>query len=278
MVKRITLILCIIFFLFLSTSVKAFAAELCIPVMSGNSGSIVNIPVHVDDAAGTAGFQFCVPYDCSVLSCTGATEGDLSSGWSIQSHDKSCQICVLGKSPGVTPLPSAEGSLAELQCTVVGDPGTQTNTCLTSLVLADESANEIPSTECGCSVFTATNVCVMTFSDIPSGHWAYNYISAIYCAGIATGYDDGTYKPLSEVNRAQMAIFIIRALYSNDFSYSNTPHFPDVPSGHWAFKYIQKMYEGGIATGYDDGTYKPLRTINRAQMAIFIARAILGME
>jgi hypothetical protein len=122
------------------------------------------------------------------------------------------------------------------------------------------------------------DLCLMSFSDVPYEYWAWSYIRAIACADITTGFDDGTYKPLRELNRAQMAIFIIRALYGDDFIYSSTPYFPDVPSGHWAFKYIQKMYEEGITTGYDDGTYKPLRTINRAQMAIIIARAFLGME
>jgi hypothetical protein len=117
-----------------------------------------------------------------------------------------------------------------------------------------------------------------TFSDITSEFWADSYISSIACAGITTGYDDGTYKPYRTVNRAQMAIFIIRALYGDDFIYSSTPYFPDVPSGHWAFKYIQKLYEEGITTGYDDGTYKPLREVNRAQMAAFLSRAFLGME
>jgi predicted DNA-binding antitoxin AbrB/MazE fold protein len=117
-----------------------------------------------------------------------------------------------------------------------------------------------------------------TFFDVTSDFWADDYISSIYCAGITTGYDDGTYKPLREVNRAQMAIFIIRALYGDDFSYGSTPYFPDVLSGHWAFKYIQKLYEEGITTGYDDGTYKPLREVNRAQMAIFIIRALYGED
>jgi hypothetical protein len=99
----------------------------------------------------------------------------------------------------------------------------------------------------------------------------------MYEEGISTGYGDGTYRPSNVLNRAQMAIFIIRALYGDDFDYSSTPYFPDVPDIHWAFKYIQKMYEEGIAAGYDDGTYKPIKTINRAQMAIFLARAFLDM-
>jgi hypothetical protein len=116
------------------------------------------------------------------------------------------------------------------------------------------------------------------FPDVLDTHWAFKYIQRMYEEGIATGYGDGTYKPLRSVNRAQMAILIIRALHGEDFEYSATPHFPDVPADHWAFKYIQKMYEYGISTGYSDGTYKPSRIVNRAQMAVFIARGFLGME
>jgi hypothetical protein len=72
-----------------------------------------------------------------------------------------------------------------------------------------------------------------------------------------------------------MATFIIRALYGDVFSYSSTPYFPDVPDTHWAFMYIQKMYEEGIAAGYGDGTYRPSNVVNRAQMAIFITRGFL---
>jgi hypothetical protein len=121
------------------------------------------------------------------------------------------------------------------------------------------------------------DLCLMSFSDVSYEYWAWSYIRPIACAGITTGYGDGTYRPLNVVNRAQMAIFIIRALYGDDFSYGSTPYFPDVlDTTPWAFKYIQKMYEEGISTGYGDGTYRPLTQVNRAQMAIFIIRALYG--
>jgi hypothetical protein len=114
------------------------------------------------------------------------------------------------------------------------------------------------------------------FADIPRDHWAYNYIYSIYHAGITTGYADGTYRPSLNVTRAQMAAFIIRAKYGEGFSYSSTPHFMDVPNTHWAFKYIQKMYEDGITTGYSDGTYRPAGNVTRGQMAAFIVRGKFG--
>jgi hypothetical protein len=55
------------------------------------------------------------------------------------------------------------------------------------------------------------------FLDVPPDFWAFNYIMTIYNAGIATGYSDGTYRPSQNVQRSQMAAFIIRAKYGEDF-------------------------------------------------------------
>ena len=118
--------------------------------------------------------------------------------------------------------------------------------------------------------------CDISFSDVPPGFWAEKYIEALYCSGITTGYADNTYRPSENVNRAQMAAFIIRAKFGEDFSYSPTQHFSDISDTHWAFKYVQKMYDEGITTGYDDGTYQPSQNVTRAQMAAFIVRAKFG--
>jgi hypothetical protein len=122
--------------------------------------------------------------------------------------------------------------------------------------------------------FWGESLCPKSFIDVPPEHWAYDHIYAIYNSGITTGYRDCTYRPASDVNRAQMAVYIIRALYGENFFYDSSPHFPDVPETHWAFKYIQKLYEDGISTGYPDGTYGSARNVNRAQMAVYIIRAL----
>jgi hypothetical protein len=116
------------------------------------------------------------------------------------------------------------------------------------------------------------------FGDVPSAHWAADYINAIYEAGITTGYGDGTYGPEDPVSREQMAVFIIRALYGETFSYNSTPYFVDVPSSHWAFKYIQKLKELGITTGCGFNEYCPSELVTRDQMAAFLIRAKIGED
>ena len=46
------------------------------------------------------------------------------------------------------------------------------------------------------------------FTDI-SGHWAEAWIEQLYDEGITAGYPDGTYRPADNVNRAQMAVFLV---------------------------------------------------------------------
>jgi len=50
------------------------------------------------------------------------------------------------------------------------------------------------------------------FSDVPDDYWAADSIQACVDASIVQGYEGGTYQPLTVVNRATMAVFMIRGL------------------------------------------------------------------
>jgi len=57
----------------------------------------------------------------------------------------------------------------------------------------------------------ATRAC-WAFSDVPPEYWAYAWIDWLTGTGVVGGYDDGTYKPADPVDRAQMAVFVTRAM------------------------------------------------------------------
>ena len=115
-----------------------------------------------------------------------------------------------------------------------------------------------------------------TFTDVPSGHWAYGYIERMYALGITGGCSTNPlrYCPDSSITRAQMSVFIIRAISQTPYN-NPTPTFADVPSGHWAYGYIEKMYQLGITGGCATGPlrYCPDSPVTRSQMAVFIVRA-----
>jgi hypothetical protein len=114
------------------------------------------------------------------------------------------------------------------------------------------------------------------FSDVPSSHWAFKYIQKLRELGITSGYSDGTYQPGNQVTRAETSVFLVRALLGDSFTYPASPYFSDVSSGHWAFKFVQKLRELEITSGYPDGTYRPDNPVIRSEMAVFIWRAFLA--
>ena len=120
-----------------------------------------------------------------------------------------------------------------------------------------------------------------TFDDVPVDSWAYNEIEACVKAGVWTPFAGarGWYDPSMPVTRDAMAVFVASAIAGGDENVPDgptKPSFPDVPVGHWAYKYAEYAKAHGIVTGYRDGLYHPERTVDRGQMAIFIARAIAG--
>ena len=152
-------------------------------------------------------------------------------------------------------------------------------------VLTFSASDGITTTEASVTV----DVCqVPVFSDVPftgfgpfgsEPFWAFYEIEACYRAGIVGGYDDGTYRPSLTVTRDQMAVFISRALTGGDSLVPTGPAtatFSDVPIGYWAFKYVEYAVDNGVVAGYEDGTYRPDDTVTRDQMAVFIARALVG--
>jgi hypothetical protein len=114
------------------------------------------------------------------------------------------------------------------------------------------------------------------FSDVPADHASFKYIQKMYEEGITTGCGGNNYCPDGSVNRAQMAVFIIRALYGEGFEHTGAPYFADVSSRHWAFGHIQRMKDDGITGGCSETEYCPAMAVTRAQMAVFLGRAFLG--
>ncbi len=51
-----------------------------------------------------------------------------------------------------------------------------------------------------------------TFSDVPTSYWAFQWIEALKASGITVGCTPSTYCPEDPVTRAQMAVFLAKAL------------------------------------------------------------------
>ena len=112
------------------------------------------------------------------------------------------------------------------------------------------------------------------FADVPPSNGYFKYVQKMRDVGITAVV--GTYMVNDVVTRGAMAAFIIRAKYGEDFSYTQTPYFYDVPESNGYFKYVQKMKDDGI-TG-NVGAYNWTDVVIRQHMAAFLARGFLGMQ
>ncbi len=117
-----------------------------------------------------------------------------------------------------------------------------------------------------------------TFLDVPTDYWAWQYIEAIYAAGITSGCGNGNYCPADNVTRAQMAIFLLRGIHGSFYTppAATGTVFTDVPADYWAASWIEQLALEGITGGCGNGSYCPDAPITRAEMSIFLLRAKYG--
>ncbi len=117
---------------------------------------------------------------------------------------------------------------------------------------------------------TADQTYSNTFSDVAKSHWAANYIGYMQQFGIITGYADGSFRPDASVTRAEFAAIASRFEALTE----GTKSFSDVPSSHWAAKYINFAATRGWVNGYADGTFRPNNSITRAEVAAVTCRLL----
>jgi len=90
------------------------------------------------------------------------------------------------------------------------------------------------------------------------------------------GFEDGTFRPMNPVTRAEATAFLVRTILS-EFSYG-TPVpsidsvFNDVESDDWFYLYLVWAYTSDLVSGYLDGTFRPNNPITREEFASIIAR------
>lgn len=119
-----------------------------------------------------------------------------------------------------------------------------------------------------------------TFADVPAGYWAEQYIATLYATGITGGcaMSPLRYCPTSPITRAQMAVFLLRAMHGSSYSppAASGGLFHDVSSGYWAAAWIEQLAAEGITQGCGNNNYCPDANVTRDQMAVFLLRAKHG--
>jgi len=103
-------------------------------------------------------------------------------------------------------------------------------------------------------------------------HWAKGYVETASDFGLFIGFADGTFRPQAFVTRAEFAVVLSR-LFPGDAPLQ--PAFVDahlIPG--WARAGVLRATYIGLFAGYEDGTFRALRQVTRAEAAAVIRRVL----
>lgn len=108
----------------------------------------------------------------------------------------------------------------------------------------------------------SSKVTANVFSDIGESPYQ-DAISFMKTNGIVMGYSDGTYKPDSEINRAEFTKILMQTAFPEEIeTYTANSCFSDVKTSDWFSKYVCLAKDKEIISGYSDGTFRPAQNIN----------------
>ncbi|MBL1703923.1 S-layer homology domain-containing protein, partial [Klebsiella pneumoniae] len=109
------------------------------------------------------------------------------------------------------------------------------------------------------------------FKDVPADHWSADAINDMAKKNIIVGIGDGLFGFGQDVNRAQVATFIVKA--KGLTTGSTETSFSDVPSNDRYAQYIAAAETNKVMAGLGDGKFGPYEKLTRAQMAQILVNA-----
>jgi hypothetical protein len=135
------------------------------------------------------------------------------------------------------------------------------------------------------------------YSDVPSRHWAASMVSAAKEAEFLDYIKSDYFRPRQAFPRSEAVYILSKSTYAKDRidwlldwevgfedtdegEFASGPEmesFKDIPDGHWASKPIRALATAGILSGYPDGTFRPNRTLSRAELSTLLVKA-KGMD
>ena len=95
--------------------------------------------------------------------------------------------------------------------------------------------------------------------------------------GVITGYEDGSFRPETELTRGAAAKIIVSLMIGPDAAAAlpnNASPYPDVPAGHTFAGVIGYCKTAGYISGYGDGTFKPANPLTGYAFAKMLLGAV----
>lgn len=108
------------------------------------------------------------------------------------------------------------------------------------------------------------------FDDLPSEHWAYEYVQFLVEKGVVSGISDTSFAPSSNVTRAQFITMLARMSGDDLPEYDGS--FTDVPYDEYYTGAVAWAIANNVTVGTSDTTFSPNANITRQDMAVMVIR------
>ena len=111
----------------------------------------------------------------------------------------------------------------------------------------------------------------VNFSDVPDNAWYADAVNALASLGILTGAGNNEFAPDRAITRAEFTVIAMR-FTDGDVSGNNT--FSDVSVDDWFYDQVVGSIQYGWINGFSDGTFRPYKTITRAEVVTIVNRML----
>jgi CSLREA domain-containing protein len=120
----------------------------------------------------------------------------------------------------------------------------------------------------------ACNPAALRFSDVPASSPYCRWIEELARRNVVGGCSTGTYCPLTNVAREQMAVFVLAAREASGYvpppCVAGTEVFDDVRATSPYCRWIEELARRHVVSGCGNRNYCPLAPVTRGEMSVFV--------
>lgn len=112
------------------------------------------------------------------------------------------------------------------------------------------------------------------FDDVKPGDWFYEAIQYTYEKKLFLGTDEKHFSPNADMTRGMFVTVLGRAAGVSPDDYSGVTQFTDVSPSDYFAPFVEWAAKYGVTNGTSDSTFSPHKTVNRQEMATFLAKYV----